>query len=156
MGIFNAIFNFTKRQQVHTASNLSPAQKKVIKLFYADYPEKPYISPDRNFEQWVEMASLFPHCRVSIENMTRFSDGLLPGHVYMLYWIGKFPNKKVPQYFEYEFGIDFQQEVLFLQSRNYLTDTRTVTPTGEAAIKRHRKIITERQKRTAKNRRSQR
>lgn len=49
--------------------------------------------------------------------MVRNEDGLLPGHIYMLYWLNKFTNKRIPQYFEYEYGIDFEKEVILLRDR---------------------------------------
>ena len=56
----------------------------IIDKFYKGYPELPYISNERNIE-WIEQAELFPkQCIIPKSIMTRYSDGLLPGHIYML------------------------------------------------------------------------
>lgn len=52
--------------------------------------------------------------------MTPYSDGLLPGHIYMLYWLKKYKNKRVPAYFEYRYGIDFEKEKSFFFAINIL------------------------------------
>lgn len=73
--------------------------------------------------------------------MTRFSDGLLPGHIYMLYWIDKIHRKRIPVYFEYEFGIDFEKEKLFLQKNGYLDSGNRLTEKGRQAISSHYDVI---------------
>ena len=68
----------------------------IIDKFYKGYPELPYISNERNIE-WIEQAELFPkQCIIPKSIMTRYSDGLLPGHIYMLYWLNRYTNKKIP------------------------------------------------------------
>lgn len=116
----------------------------VYKQFYSNYPEMPFISKDREINTgWIERAEMFP--RQSIiprETMTRFSDGLLPGHVYMLYWINKFSTKKrIPVYFEYKYGIDFVKERDYLISHGYLTETNKVTEKGLQSMQLHHDVI---------------
>lgn len=74
--------------------------------------------------------------------MTRYTDGLLPGHVYMLYWLNKFRGKKIPEYFEYRYGIDFYKEKQFLTLQGYL-DCDKPTSKGMKAIENHYEIIEE-------------
>lgn len=119
-------------------------KSKIYKRFYNDYKEKPYISQDRELNtQWLDQAEMFP--RQSIiprETMTRFSDGLLPGHVYMLYWINKFSTKKrIPVYFEYKYGIDFTKERNYLINHGYLTETDKVTEKGLQSMQLHHDVI---------------
>lgn len=131
MGLFN-LFNKKKKSNTATA---------IINKLYADYPEKPYISADRE-KDWIERAEIFPaQSIISKEMMTRFKDGLLPGHVYMLYWLKKYTNKKVPVYFEYKYGIDFEKEKLFLKSKGFLNDSDKPTPKGEKAIANHYSVV---------------
>lgn len=116
-------------------------KKQIILTFYAFYPEIPYISDDRKAE-WIEMASSFPKTAVvQKEMMRRYADGLLPGHVYMLYWLKKYTNKKVPAYFEYKYGIDFEKERIFLLDNGFLDNMNKPTAKGEKAIKDHSEII---------------
>lgn len=72
--------------------------QKIYKRFYKDYPEKPFISQDRELNtDWIEQAEMFPEQSIIPKSMMyRYPDGLLPGHVYMLYWLNKYNNKKVP------------------------------------------------------------
>ena len=128
MGLFN------KKKKSKTAA-------EIINKLYADYPEIPYISDSRE-KDWIERIEIFPEQSIiPKEMMTRFKDGLLPGHVYMLYWLKKYTNKKVPVYFEYKYGIDFEKEKLFLKSKGFLNDSDKPTPKGEKAIANHYSVI---------------
>lgn len=118
-------------------------QKMIYKRYYSGYPEKPYISQDREFStDWIERADKFPEQNIIPKSMMRrFSDGLLPGHVYMLYWLGKYTNKKIPVYFEYKYGIEFTKEKEFLKGDGFLDEADKPTLKGEKAIKDHAKVV---------------
>jgi SPP1 gp7 family putative phage head morphogenesis protein len=119
----------------------SKVAKQIIRRFYSDYPETPYISNDRK-NDWIERAELFPKQNIIPKSMMkRYADGLLPGHVYMLHWLKKYTNKKVPAYFEYKYGIDFEKEKSFLRENNFLDDANKPTAKGEKAITQHSKVI---------------
>lgn len=116
--------------------------KKIISMFYSDYPEIPYISNDRKSD-WIDKADLMPKTVLVQRNMmVRFNDGLLPGHIYMLYWLNKYTNKKVPGYFEYKYGINFDYEKAYLLNNGYLNDTDKPTEKGMNAINNHNEVIT--------------
>lgn len=113
----------------------------VVQTFYSDYPEIPYVSEDRPHE-WLQNATAFPkQTLVPRSMMKRYADGLLPGHIYMLYWLKRYSNKKVPSYFEYKYGLNFDVEVSFLLDNGYLNGERKPTEKGEAAIKKHYTVI---------------
>lgn len=85
---------------------------------------------------------MFPkQCIVSKSMMKKFSDGLLPGHVYMLYWIKEIHRKRIPSYFEYKYGINFTEEQAFLQKNGYLSQEMKLTDKGNEAISLHYDII---------------
>lgn len=137
------LFDYIKRAQTNQVKpdKQSPLAKKIITMYYADYPETPYISADRKSD-WLEMAALFPKTApVKKEMMLRFANGLLPGHVYMLYWLKKYTNKSVPAYFEYKYGIDFEKEKAFLYKEGFLDSMNKPTAKGEKAIEDHSKVI---------------
>ena len=115
---------------------------KVYKKYYKSYPIKPFISMDREKNtNWLEQAEIFSkQSIIPISMMTQFNDGLLPGHVYMLYWINKNGQKKVPSYFEYKYGIEFDREKKYLINNGYLVDDK-LTNKGEEAINVHYDII---------------
>ena len=125
----------------------SQYQKRIHEQFYPNYPEKPFISKDRELNtNWIEQTEFtLEHMKVNplvtIDKMTRLPDGLLPGHIYMLYWIGKnSAEKRIPSYFEYKYGIEFERERQFLIHNGYLADGKP-TPKGADAIVAHFEII---------------
>lgn len=117
--------------------------QKIYKMYYQDYPEMPFISQDRELNtNWIEAAEMFPKQSIIPKTiMTRYSDGLLPGHVYMLYWLNKYNNKKVPAYFEYEYGINFEAEKDYLIKNGYLDSSLKPTFKGLESINKHIAII---------------
>lgn len=118
-------------------------RNRIYEKYYRNYPEKPYISQDREFNtNWTEQAEMFKEQSIIPKSMmTRFSDGLLPGHVYMLYWIDAIHRKRIPVYFEYEFGVDFEKEKLFLQENEYLDNDNQLTEKGRQAISLHYDVV---------------
>lgn len=111
-----------------------------LEKYYHDYPRKPYISPNRNFKKWEKIVASFPNMLVSREMMTPYEDGLLPGHIRMLYWLKHVRSQKVPDYFEYEHGIDFYTELKILNQDGYVEEQK-VTAKGDMAIKNHQDFI---------------
>lgn len=117
--------------------------KAINERFYNDYPIKPFISLDREKNtNWIEKAAMFgasPH----VLNMTPFKDGYLSGHIYMLHWLTKFnPEfRRVPSYFEYEYGIDFFKELKLLIEMNLIDSTYHVTKRGYDLIEKHKGVI---------------
>ena len=78
--------------------------EKITHPVYKDYPEQPYISPDRDLKAWISTPERFPYSRVPRASMVRTEEGLLPGHIVMLWLmeVSSIPNEFIaPQYFEY-------------------------------------------------------
>lgn len=77
--------------------------KKIQEQYYSDFSEISFVSPARKKDiNWTDMINTFPNMLVEREMMKRNPDGLLPGEVYLLYWIDHFKEKKeYPVYFEY-------------------------------------------------------
>lgn len=123
MGFFDFLKSKTKPEQI-------------IDKYYKNYPRKPYISPDRDFDDWEMRVSTFPNMLVQREMMIPYDDGLLPGHVRMLYWIKNIHRDRIPEYFEYEHGINFEEELKFLIENGYVLNG-SVTMEGDAALGRH-------------------
>ncbi len=122
------LFDFFKKKQ-HAPS------------YYRDYPESPYVSPDRDMKDWNKKVSMFPDMMVKREMMIRDDDGLLPGHVYMLYWINKYKNKEIPVYFEYKYGINYNKELEYLKKRDLIDAQNMLTSSGNTVIANNKKII---------------
>lgn len=121
-------------------------RKQIYKMYYQDYLEKPFISQDRELNaDWIELAQMFPEQCILQENMMRrYSDGLLPGHVYMLYWLNKYDNRRIPAYFEYDYGVHFVKEKEYLKENGYLSDDDKPTDLGKQAIQVHHEVIDKR------------
>lgn len=128
-----------KNQQIPASKDYCD---KVYGKYYYNYPIKPFISKDREVRtQWLEQSEMFPEQSiVPKNNMIRYIDGLLPGHVYMLYWIKNVNRKRIPSYFEYKYGIHFNKEKEFLTDHGYLKDGK-LTEKGERAIELHNEVI---------------
>ena len=134
-------FEKPKTVQDNAEPKQSRTAKRIIKRFYADYPEPPYISNERK-ANWIKEAEMFPsQCIIPKSMMERYADGLLPGHIYMLYWLKRYKNKKVPAYFEYKYGLDFDKEKTYLCENGYLGDNYKPTQKGEEAITNHFDVI---------------
>lgn len=128
-----------KNQQIPASKDYCD---KVYSKYYYNYPIKPFISKDREVRtQWLEQSEMFPEqSLVPKNNMIRYIDGLLPGHVYMLYWIKNVNRKRIPSYFEYKYGIQFSKEKEFLTDNGYLKNGK-LTEKGENAIELHNEVI---------------
>ena len=76
---------------------------KTIQELYADYPEMPYISPERDLAE-TNFTKPVPK-----RNMVRTAEGLLPGHIILLWRInfGTFTTETTfSKYFEYTYGVN--------------------------------------------------
>ncbi len=96
--------------------------KKVTHPVYKDYPEQPYISPYRDLKLWEKYPERFPYGIVDKKQMQRLAEGILPGHVVLLWRIHltTFTNQSViPQYFEYRYGVDSKECVQTLQKLGF-------------------------------------
>lgn len=93
-----------------------------IKALYAQHKEIPYISPDRNIDQWLQAVSISKEKLVPKRNMERTEEGLLPGHLILLWRVrfGTYTNQTViSKYFEYTYGIDAKSDIDWLIQEGY-------------------------------------
>lgn len=147
MGFFDKLLKKANEEKTEEELRTTPAssqyQQLIYSRFYRDYPIKPFISSDREKNtNWLERAEMFPkQSIIPVEIMTRYSDGLLPGHIYLLYWIGKnTQDKKVPAYFEYKYGINVDSEKRYLL-RIGLLSADGITDKGKKVIAAHNDVI---------------
>lgn len=90
---------------------------------YKDYPEMPYISDDRDVKAWEENPHDFYYGVIEKKNMVRLSEGILPGHIIMLWRVhfNTFSNETIyPQYFEYRYGVDGDEALDTLVKKGYI------------------------------------
>lgn len=85
------------------------ANLDTIKKLYKDYPEMPYINPDRDFDTFMDKLDVQKEHLVPKRNMVRTEEGLLLGHIILLWRLdlGTFSTESaIPRYFEYLYGIN--------------------------------------------------
>lgn len=93
-----------------------------IKKLYVDYPEIPYISPDRPLDSWLKKVKLGTESLVPKRNMIRTPEGLLAGDIILLWRIslGTYTTESwTPKYFEYDYGIDCPSSLAMLIDQGY-------------------------------------
>lgn len=96
--------------------------KKVTHPIYKDYPNQPYISFERDLNEWENYPEKYPYGIVAKQQMVLLEEGLYPGDIVML-WRINFNNITtetiMPQYFEYRYGIDPQESIQRLIDKGY-------------------------------------
>lgn len=96
---------------------------ETLKKLYEDYPEMPYFSPHRDLASFLKEASLSKSALVPKKNMQRNAEGLLPGHIILLWRVshGNY-NTETPvcKYFEYDYGIDGHASLQELVEKGYV------------------------------------
>ena len=86
--------------------------KKITHPVYADYPEQPYISPDRDLKLWEEQPEKFPYKKVERSKMVRLDEGVLPGNFTT--------DTHIPDYFEYRYGVNSDESLELLIDLGYI------------------------------------
>lgn len=117
--------NTTNIDKQNSHLDLSDPEVKAVFKLYQDYAEVPYISPERDLEKWVTGVSIGSEKLVPKRNMIRYDEGLLPGHLILLWRInfGTFTNTSgYPKYFEYDYGINGAQALDEIQEKGYANE----------------------------------
>lgn len=114
---------------------------------YKDYPELPYISPDRDLALWEAHPEKFHYGIVPKKNMIRLEEGILPGDLILLWRVhfNTFTTESViPEYVEYRYGVDsvasikllLEKGFIFLQDARQSLDLLT-TPQLKVILKKY-------------------
>lgn len=102
---------------------------KEILSIYGDYPEMPYFSPDRDFRFWIDNYVELFNSIVPKQHMVRLPNGLLAGHIIMLWRVSlnNFTNlTTIPTYFEYKYGVDGEEVIRELINQDLIVLTSGV------------------------------
>lgn len=143
MGFFDKLFGKkntpTQKRQDYSSDAYA---KKIQEQYYSDFSEIPFVSPARKKDiNWTDMITIFPNMLVEREMMKRNPDGLLPGEVYLLYWIDHFKEKKdYPVYFEYRYGIDPSVSKTLLIEKDLLFENHA-TEKGKAILSKYNYVL---------------
>ena len=90
---------------------------KTIEEIYKNYPNIPYISPERDLAE-INFSKVVPR-----KNMEETSEGLLPGDIILLWRIqfGTFTTEtSFSKYFEYIYGINGKEHLEFLIKNGFV------------------------------------
>ncbi|UJF16290.1 hypothetical protein LZ578_03945 [Jeotgalibaca sp. MA1X17-3] len=104
--------------------------QNTIQELYANYPEMPYISSQRDLKEWLHSIQTGSRSLVPLRNMNRLEEGILPGSIILLWRINfeTFTTKSIfPKYFEYTYGINANDALQELQEKGY---ARKVSASG--------------------------
>lgn len=94
-----------------------------ISKLYKDYENQPYISNERNLEDWEDFPESFPYGKVERKQMVLLDEGLFPGDIIMLWRISfdNFTNEStIPNYFEYRYGVNSDDSIQRLIDKGYI------------------------------------
>lgn len=120
--------------------------KEVLRI-YQGYPELPYVSKERDIHSWLEQVALFNNI-VPRGNMERLPEGVLPGHILLLWRINfnNFTNiTTIPTYFEYQYGIDGSQEINNLIAKQMVIVLSATNSLKFLTVPQLKKMIEEKQ-----------
>lgn len=121
--------NTTNIDKQNSHLDLTNTLVQEVLSLYDEYPEAPYISPNRHLEDWLKDFHIGSESLVPKRNMIRYEEDILPGHLILLWRIefGTFTNKSgYPKYFEYNYGINGEQALNELLEKGYATEFSAV------------------------------
>lgn len=99
------------------------AQLAKARAYYQDYPEMPFISKHRDLTLWLKKVAVDGSYLVPKRNMERLAGDVLPGDIIVLWRVqfGTLTNESImPQYFEYNYGIDAYQALADLIAKGHV------------------------------------
>ena len=90
---------------------------RTLEEIYEGYAKIPYVSKDRDLEDWLENPEKYPYKKVEKSQMVSLPEGILPGDLILLWRIG-FNNftteSSIPNYFEYRYGVNAEDSLKLL------------------------------------------
>lgn len=119
---------------------------------YSEYEHKPWINPTRTkneLQRLYDDSSTFPGILVQKEAITFYQElGIFRGDIVILNWIRKNnrKNKKIPQYFETRYGVNFFESLTRLENNKYIVSSivgnfseiiyikASITPKGKSLL----------------------
>lgn len=109
--------------------NGSPQQIERVKDLYKDYQVMPYISPERDLSDWLNQVDLSSNKLVPKRNMVMLEEGLLPGHIIVLWRVqfGTYTTTTViSKYFEHMYGVNGKQAMAELIEKGMVIEERAL------------------------------
>lgn len=131
MRFFKKIFNKSypheelKKLYIKNGYNKIPAlpkEKNEVNKILANYQSMPMLVPKEYM--------------IYLKNTK-----LVFGHIIMLWWIDNHFGKQIPQYFIYQYGLEFASELKYLQGLKLVDSNNKLTPKGIAIIAQNEEII---------------
>lgn len=126
----------------------TPANPNQLKLkeYYQknNYNVIPVLPPEEECAELFERSKLFGDSLFVHKSYMNYIDSdskLLRGHIIMLWWIYEVSRKKVPLYFLFEYGIDFDDELHYLHNLELLDSNNHLTAKGQKTLEEYRHIV---------------
>lgn len=109
--------------------NGTPQEIERVKDLYKDYQAMPYISPERDLNDWLAQVELSSSKLVPKRNMLMLEEGLLPGHIIVLWRVqfGTYTTTTViSKYFEHMYGVNGKQAMAELIEKGMVVEERAL------------------------------
>ncbi|MCQ9210422.1 hypothetical protein [Granulicatella seriolae] len=109
--------------------NGTPQEIERVKDLYKDYQVMPYISPERDLNDWLAQVELSSSKLVPKRNMLMLEEGLLPGHIIVLWRVqfGTYTTTTViSKYFEHMYGVNGKQAMAELIEKGMVVEERAL------------------------------
>ena len=107
------IFSWIQKQITNQRKTVTNSDVKAI---------RPYISPNRDINDFDAQAQHFPSMRIDKRLMNPLEEDLLPGEIILLEWSNhKSKHASIPAYFEYDYGLNAAIDRQKLIRLGYLT-----------------------------------
>lgn len=121
--------NTTNLDKQNSHLDLNDPDVQMVFSLYENHAEVPYISSKRNLKKWLDLVNIGSENLVSKQNMVRFEEDILPGHLILLWRInfGTFTTiSGYPKYFEYDYGINAEQALDEIQQKGYAKELSAI------------------------------
>lgn len=112
-----------------------------VKQIYQNYETFPYISPDRDLEEWLRKGNPVPK-----RNMENLGQDLLAGDIILLWRVSfdTFHNQSIfPKYFEYSYGIEAKGHLDKLLEKGYVLEESALDSLDLLSAKEKKEILKE-------------
>lgn len=120
--------------------------KKQLELLYTElnYPVIPALPDENECSRIMQSYKTYPASLVPKEYMNVMEDDLMRGHIIMVWWINKRKTdiNCFPQYFLYKYGLNFSEEIPFLESKKLIRRNKS-TAIGKRLLAKHKQTIAE-------------
>ncbi|MGT2681029.1 hypothetical protein ACVRW7_08090 [Streptococcus ratti] len=124
---------------------IKSSRKKLEELYTSNnYSRMPYLPSEEECSRILKEYRSFPATLVAKEYMSSLDSEykLIFGHIIMLWWLSNSKTNKnnIPKYFLYQYGLDFQNEINYLNEKKILNGWE-LTNLGKEQLEKYNEIV---------------